>query len=230
MLGSAHETDTRALSIFAGRSPLWIAGALGAGLLTWYGLTRQQPLGLIAAATGMGLLTRGQGRQESGFAMDDLTHAIETERSIDIKASPEAVYDVCSHYENFPHFMSHAIDVRDLGNHRAHWVVQGRGGSEVEFDSRLTDSDRPHRIAWRSEPGSIVDSEGVITLQPYAGGTRATVRMAWRAPAGAVGVGVMALTGTHAESALEDDLRRMKEFIEHGQQPRESGGSSAVLH
>ena len=229
-LGTAQKRHIHGLSIFEDHSPLWIAGAVGAGLLTWYGLTRQQPLGLIAAATGVGLLTRGQGRHQKGAMTNISTHAIEAERSIDINASPELVYDLCSHCENFPHFMSHVIDVRDLGNHRAHWLVQGHGGNEVEFDTRLTDSDRPHRIAWRTEPGSVVDSEGVITLRPHASGTRVTWRMAWQAPAGAVTTAVVVLTGTHPESELEDDLRRMKQFIEHGQQPRETAGGAAVLH
>ena len=226
-----HQAGNRLSSIFAGRSPIWIASALGAGLLTWYGLTRLQPLGLIAAATGMGLLTRSGHLHESVATMtDESTLAFDAERSIDINASPEAVYDVCSRYESFPHFMANVIDVRDLGNHRSHWVVQGAGGSDVEFDSRLTDSDRPRRISWRSEPGSTVDSEGMIALQAHAGGTRATVRMSWRPPVGAVGKGVAVLTGTDAGSALDEDLQRMKQFIEHGQPPRESTDGSAVLH
>ena len=236
MRAYAHEAGNWMSSMFEGRSPLWIAGAVGAGLLTWYGLTRRQPLGLMAAATGMGLLSRGGRLREMATSLmgevqqGQEGQGYEAERSIDINAAPDVVYDVCSRYENFPHFMSHVIEVRDLGNHRSHWVVQGPGGSEVEFDSRLTDANRPNRIAWRSEAGATVDSEGMIALQPHAGGTRATVRMSWRPPAGAVGKGVAVLTGTDPESALDDDLQRLKQFIERGLPTRESSGGSAVLH
>ncbi len=230
-----HEAGSWMSSLFEGRSALWIAGAVGAGALTWYGLTRRQPFGLIAAATGMGLLSRGSRMREMasswrGEVQGEAGQGFEAERSIDINASPDVVYDVCSRYENFPHFMSHVIEVSDLGQQRSHWVVQGPGGSEVEFDSRLTDADRPHRIAWRSEPGASVDSEGAITLQPQGAGTRATVRMSWRPPAGAVGKGIAVLTGTDPGSALDDDLQRLKQFIERGLPSRESKGGSAVLH
>lgn len=221
-------------SMFAGRSPLWMAGAIGAGLLTWYGLTRRQPLGLVAAATSLGLMARGgSGMHDMAEGMQGSQEGFAAECSIDIQASPEVVYDVWSRYENFPHFMSHVIEVRDLGQGRSHWVVQGPGGSEVEFDSQLTSSDRPHRLAWQSEQGATVENEGVVTLQPEGSGTRATVRMAWRPPAGAVGKGVAVLMGADPQTALEDDLRRMKQFIERGLPGREGGaakGSGNVLH
>ena len=220
-------------AMLSGRSPLWIAGALGAGLLTWYGLTRRQPLGLVAAATGLGLMARGSSlgmsstglrsaaSAMSGAVSEGFEQGFEAERTIEIAASPEVVFDVWSRYENFPHFMSHVIEVRDLGQNRSHWVVQGPGGTEVEFDSVLTASDRPRQLAWQSEPGATVENEGRITLEPAGGGTRATVSMSWRPPAGAVGKGVAVLMGTDPETSLEEDLRRMKQFIERGLPSRE---------
>ncbi len=216
-------------SMFSGRSPLWMAGALGAGLLTWYGLKRRQPLGLVAAATGLSLMARGRllgmGSSGQGAAASAIPgtswEGFEAERTIDIAASPEVVFDVWSRYENFPHFMSHVIEVRDLGQKRSHWVVQGTGGSEVEFDSVLTSSDRPRQLAWQSEPGATVDNEWRVMLEPAEGGTRATVSLSWRPPAGEVGKGVAVLMGPDPETALEEDLRRMKQFIERGLPSRE---------
>ena len=248
----------------SGRSPLWLAGALGAGLLTWYGLTRRQPLGLVAGAASLGLMARGgslaslassmaamgssmgssmassigsmtstasmSGAHGAGMASE----GFEAERTIEIAASPEVVFDVWSRYENFPHFMSHVTEVRDLGQNRSHWVVQGPGGTDVEFDSVLTAADRPNHLAWKSEPGATVDNEGRVTLTPAGGGTRATVRMSWRPPAGAVGKGIAVLLGTDPETSLEEDLRRMKQFIERGLPGRDAevpvSGRSNILH
>jgi uncharacterized membrane protein len=210
--------------MLAGRGIWWTAAAVGAGALTWYALSRRQPLGLIAAATGLGLMARsGAGQQGSVVGENDA--GIEAQRTIDISAPPETVYDLWSHYENFPHFMAHVIEVRDLGGKRSHWVVQGPAGSEVEFESVLTAADRPSRLAWQSEPGSEVDTEGLVVLEPSGAGTRATVRIAWRPPAGSTGKALAMLTGVNPEDALEDDLQRMKQFIERGLPPGEGGAT-----
>ncbi len=238
-LQSAEAHSGLLSGLLAGRRSLWMAGALGAGALTWYALSRRQPLGLIAAATGLGLMARGGaglssrlGRLSETSGMGSMAGTgIEAQRTIEIAAPPETVYDVWSHYENFPHFMSHVIEVSDLGGDRSHWVVQGPAGSELAFESVLTAAERPSRLAWHSQPGSDVDTEGLVVLEPSGAGTRATVRMSWRPPVGSTGKALAMLTGVDPEQALEDDLRRMKQFIERGLPTGEGGaaaGSSAA--
>jgi uncharacterized membrane protein len=208
-------------------SPLWIAGAAGAGLFTWYALVRRQPLGLLAAVTGLGLMSSGGTRARGG------TSGYEVERTIEIAASPDLVFDIWSRYENFPHFMSQVTEVRDLGQSRSHWIVQGAHGQDVEWDSVLTVSDRPHRLAWRSEPNAAIDHEGVVLLQPAGEGTRARVRLFWRPPTGTSGEALRVLSGKDPQAMLEDDLHRMKEFIERGLPARGEAGSvsgGTVLH
>ena len=217
------------------RSPLWIAGAACAGFLTWYALTRRQPVSLLAAATGLGLISRGGtgARRSSGKPSAQGSLRYEAERTIDIAASPDVVFDVWSRYENFPHFMSQVTEVRDLGQNRSHWIVQGPEGQDVAWDSVLTVSERPHRLAWRSEPNASVDHEGAVLLEPAGECTRATVRLFWRPLAGTSGTALAVLRATDPERVLEDDLDRMKEFIERGLPTRgEAGGISGgnVLH
>ncbi len=229
------QAQTAGRPLLIERSPLWIAGAAGAGFLTWYALTRRQPVGLLAAATGLGLISRsGAGaRRSSGKLSAQGPLSYEAERTIDIAASPDVVFDVWSRYENFPHFMSQVTEVRDLGQNRSHWIVQGPAGQDVEWDSVLTVSERPHRLAWRSEPNASVDHEGAVLLESAGEGTRATVRLFWRPPAGTSGKALAVLSATDPERVLEDDLDRMKEFIERGLPTRgEAGGISGgnVLH
>ena len=216
-------------------SPLWIAGATGAGLFAWYALTRRQPLGLLAAVTGLGLMSGGGTRARGGTVPlgNRGRSGYQVERTIEIAAAPDVVFDIWSRHENFPHFMSQVTEVRDLGQSRSHWIVQGPHGQDVEWDSVLTVSERPHRLAWRSEPNTAVDHEGVVLLEPAGEGTRATVRLFWRPPAGSTGEALMVLSGTDPEGMLQDDLHRMKEFIERGLSARgEPGGVSGetVLH
>ena len=62
-------------------------------------------------------------------------------------------------------------------------------------------------------------------LEPIPGGTRATVRLSWCSPAGALGKGDALSTGNGPEASLEDDLQRMKQVIERGLPPREGEAS-----
>jgi uncharacterized membrane protein len=129
--------------------------------------------------------------------------------------------------------MSHVTEVRDLGQSRSHWIVQGPGGLDVEWNAILTAAERPHRLAWRSEPDASVDHEGTVLLEPLGEGTRATVYLSWYPPAGAAGEALAVLTGTDPQIVLEDDLYRMKDFIERGLPVRDKAGTLGggnVLH
>jgi len=238
-----RQAQTERAPMLRERSPLWIAG-LGAGFLTWYALTRRQPMGLLAAATGLGLISRGGAgaRRSTGKFSAHESLGYEAECTIAIAASPDVVFDIWSQYENFPHFMLQVIEVRDLGQNRSHWIGQGPEGQDVEWDSVLTVSERPHRLAWRSEPNARVDHEGAVLLEPVGEGTRATVRFVWRPSTGIPDTpdtpdtpdeSLMVLSVSDPEAMLRDDLHRMKEFIERGLPTRgEAGGISGgnVLH
>ena len=219
---------------------------LGGGLLALTGLMRRSPMGLILGLAGAALLARGATNQPlrslmsgrslgfggmgMGMGMDQ---TIDLEKSIHIDASPDEVYDMFADYENFPRFMSHVVEVRDLGRRRSHWTVKGPGGSEFEWNSILTEQSRPHRLAWRSEPGAEIPQTGSIQLEPHRGGTDVTVRMSYTPPAGALGHGLATLFGADPKSQMDDDLARMKAYIERGEIPREGAqprSGSRFLH
>jgi uncharacterized membrane protein len=198
----------------------------GGGLLALYALTRRSPLALVLGLAGAALLARGATNQSllgllrgRGIGLDQ---TIDFSKSIHIDAAPDDVYDVWTNYENFPHFMSHVVEVRDLGRGRSHWVVRGPGGSEFEWNSVLTEQTRPHRLAWRSEAGAEIPQSGSIQFEPHRGGTRVTVRMSYTPPAGAIGHGLATLLGSDPKAQMDDDLARMKAFIERGAVPRDA--------
>jgi uncharacterized membrane protein len=198
----------------------------GGGLLALYALSRRSPLAWMLGLAGAALLARGATNQPlpnllrgRGMAMDQ---TIDFSKSIHIDAAPDDVYDMWTNYENFPHFMSHVVEVRDLGRGRSHWVVRGPGGSEFAWNSVLTEQSRPHRLAWRSEAGAEIPQSGSIQFEPHRGGTRVTVRMSYTPPAGAVGHGLATLLGSDPKSQMDDDLARMKAFIERGAVPRDA--------
>ncbi len=239
----AHEARTRVRdALHAGPGGEWTPAArnsalAGGGLLALYALSRRSPLAWMLGLAGAALLARGAANQPllpmlrgRGMGMDQ---TIDFSKSIHIDAAPDDVYDVWTHYENFPHFMSHVVEVRDLGRGRSHWVVRGPGGSEFEWNAVLTEQTRPHRMAWRSEAGAEIPQSGSIQFEPHRGGTRVTVRMSYTPPAGAVGHGLATLLGSDPKSQMDDDLARMKAFIERGAVPRDAARprtSSRWLH
>ena len=238
-----RETDWRATA----RNP----AVLGGGLLGLYGLARRSPLGLVLGLAGAALLARGMtgqplrsllstrqlGERFGGKLSGGLSQTIDFEKSIHIDASPEEVYDLWNNYENFPRFMSHVVEVKDLGRRRSHWVVKGPGGSEFAWNSVLTEQTRPQRLAWRSEPGAEIPQSGSIQFEPHRGGTHVTVRMSYTPPAGVIGHGLATLLGADPKAQMDDDLARMKAFIERGAAPSRASddagrgrSSSRFLH
>jgi uncharacterized membrane protein len=200
----------------------------GGGLLALYALTRRSPLALLLGLGGALLLARGAAGQPVMDMLRNRTRSFSTDQTIDfsksihIDAAPEEVYDLWTNYENFPQFMSHVVEVRDLGRDRSHWVVRGPAGSEYTWNSVLTEHDRPHRLAWRSEAGADIPQNGAIQFEPHRGGTRVTVRMSYTPPAGALGHGLASLLGSDPKAQMDDDLARMKAFIERGAVPRDA--------
>lgn len=219
--GALRDTDWRA----SARNP----AVVGGGLLGLYGLARRSPLGLVLGLAGAALLARGltgqplrsllSGHNLSNRIGNGLSPTIDFEKSIHIDAAPDEVYELWTNYENFPRFMSHVVEVKDLGRRRSHWVVKGPGGTEFEWNSVLTEQSRPQRLAWRSEPGAEIPQSGSIQFEPHRGGTHVTVRMSYTPPAGVLGHGLATLLGADPKAQMDDDLARMKAFIERGAVP-----------
>lgn len=210
------------------------AAVVGGGALGLYALATRSPLAMLAGLAGLTLLARGASNQPLTSLMSTRGRTVDVARSIHIDASPEQVYELWSNYENFPHFLSNVVEVRDLGNRRSHWVVKGPAGSEFQFNSVLTEQSRPRRLAWRSEPGSEIKQSGSVEFHPSHGGTHVTVHMSYVPPAGGVGHGLATMLGSDPEHQLDEDLLRMKSVIERGTLPsgasRQGGSQRRFLH
>lgn len=213
---------------------------VGGALLALMGVMRRSPVSAVLGLAGAALLARGAANQPLrtlasrgaaglgaakglGMGMDQ---TIDFEKTVHIDAAPAEVYEQFSNYENFPHFMSHVAEVRDLGRRRSHWIVKGPGGSRFEWNSVLTEQSRPNRLAWRSEPGAEIPNSGSIQFERHRGGTLVTVRMSYTPPAGALGHAFALLLGSDPKSKMDEDLGRMKHLIERGTMPREAAQSS----
>ena len=206
-------------------TPALRSAAMAGGVaLGTYGLTRRTPAGAALALVGLALLARGatQASFQRVAAGGAAAAGITLEKTIDINAPIDIVFDVWTQYENFPQFMSHVIEVRDLGQERSHWIVKGPAGSRLEWDAVLTNYRRPSLLSWQTEPGGSVEHAGAVYFEPTDGGTRVTVNMSYQPPAGALGHGLAVLLGSDPKRELDDDLLRMKAFIEGGIPPHDA--------
>ncbi|OWW19756.1 SRPBCC family protein [Noviherbaspirillum denitrificans] len=197
--------------------PAWRAAAtVGGGALSAYGLRNRSALGLAAAAVGIGLLARGLAKMQGRSSANAASQTVELNKTIYIEAAPEAVFDAWSDYKNFPQFMSNVQEVRDVGDGRTHWVVSGPAGMRIEWDAAVTESDRPHTLAWRTTQEAEVAHTGRVRFEPAGTGTRASVHMTYKPPAGTLGDAVATLFRGNPKHQLDEDLMRMKAHIEGG--------------
>lgn len=97
--------------------------------------------------------------------------------TVEIKASPEAVFDLISKVENFCQFSSTIETIKPIDGDAYHWVVR-IGGMVLEWDTVVTACSRPQYFAWRSISG--VSNEGSYTLTPTSSGTLVTLSMKYR--------------------------------------------------
>jgi uncharacterized membrane protein len=129
--------------------------------------------------------------------------------------------------------MSHVQEVRDLGGGRSHWVVSGLAGAPVEWDAVITQSRRGEVLAWRSTGDASVQNMGTIRFEPEGSGTRVNVQLSYSPPGGAIGHAIASLFGEDPKQQMDDDLERMKSFIESSKLPAETAQPSqpaAPLH
>jgi uncharacterized membrane protein len=205
-----------------------LVGASG-GALALYGIWRRGWLGAACEVAGLSLLARGL----TNLGMKSLVGAsggrgLEIQKTININAPVEQVFDFWTHQENFPKFMTHVREVIDRGEGRYHWKVAGPAGIPVEWVGKVVEQIPNQLQRWESVPGSVIEQSGVVRFQPNeSGGTRVDIKFSYNPPAGAVGHAVAALFGADPKSEMDADLMRMKSFIETGHPPHDAAQPEA---
>lgn len=224
--GKARRASASSISIMQETWPpaLRAVATLGGGALGIYGLLRRTPVGMAAATIGLGLLARSISNQPLNRIANVRggNQVVDLHKTIYIEAAPERVFDIWSNIENFPRFMSNVKEVRDLGGGRSHWVVSGPAGTQLEWHSVISESVRPELLSWNSEPDSTVQHAGTVRFERAGDGTRVSVHMSYSPPAGAVGQAVASVFNGNPKRQMDEDLMRMKAYIESGILPHDA--------
>ncbi|MCZ7573899.1 MAG: SRPBCC family protein [Ardenticatenaceae bacterium] len=195
-----------------------LVGTAG-GWLALLAVRRRNLLGALLGTAGLGMLARAM----TNLPMQRLIgvgagrRAIDVQNAINVNAPVETVFDFWSNFENFPRFMSNVRAVRDLGEGRSHWVVDGPAGQPVEWDAVITKWVPNQALAWKTVPGEAVGHAGIVQFRPNPdGGTRVEIRMSYNPPGRAIGHTVATFFGADPKSEMDEDLLRFKSLIAYG--------------
>lgn len=207
-----------------------VASAAG-GALAIYGARRRGVLGSAASTAGLGILTRALTNFKTGrlLGLDEDRKVIEIQKTINIDAPVDRVFTYWSHPENFPDFMTHVLEVRRIGDGLYRWTVGGPAGLRVQWDAGISDLDFNKRLAWKSLPGAVVGQAGVTQFSSNPdGSTCVDIKMSYNPPAGVLGHLIAQLFGVDPKQEMDDDLMRMKSFIESGVYPHDAAQHVAM--
>jgi uncharacterized membrane protein len=199
--------------------------AMAGGALVAEALRRRGGWGAGLGLFGFGLMLRGITNIETKrlFGFGGGRRAVDVQKTINIDAPVERVFEFWTNYANFPHFMHNVREVRDLGRGRSHWIVAGPAGLPVEWNAVITEFQPARVIAWKSEPGSVVANAGIIRFDPNeSGGTRVNIRLSYNPPGGAMGHAVARVFGADPKHEMDEDLLRLKTMIETGHPPHDA--------
>lgn len=216
-----------------------IASGLAGGALVAMGLTRGSLGGLVLAAAGGGLLYRGVtghcmlyqmlGVDRSGFDNPAVgvrsQHGYKHEATMVISRPAAELYHFWRNLENLPLLMDHLISVEDLGLGRSHWVARAPVLGRIEWDAEIINDRAGELIAWRSIPGSELDTAGSVQFQSAPGDRGAILKISLKydPPGGKVGATLASLVGGGFEQTLASDLRQLKQRLEAGEVPTVAG-------
>ncbi len=195
-----------------------VAGT-GGGAMVVTGGMRGGLLGRLMSFGGWALILRSLTNLPLGqmLGMSRSRRVINVQRAFRIPAPVDKVYNFFDNFENFPRFMSHIEAVKKMDNNMSHWVAKGPAGVSVEWDAVKTQDKPNEMIAWESTPDSEVKTTGAVRFRKAADDTtEVNIHMYYNPPAGALGHAVAAFFGADPESAMIDDMKKVKSLLTQG--------------
>lgn len=184
-------------------------------------------LGIVAGATAIGVLLakrkREQGESDDapgftarrGFGDYDVVG-----RTVTIRKPRAELFSYWRDFANLATFMENLEKVKPTGGEgRAVWTIKAPAGRTVDVETEIAREIEGELIAWRSVEGSDIDTEGRVTFEDAPGerGTRVSLIIAYKPPAGALGKAVAKLFLREPAVQARHDLKRFKMLMETGE-------------
>lgn len=202
-----------------------VMGATGGALLINALTGKRSALGLLGGLAGAALIARSGTNMPIDRLVGVRPPAMELQKCIDVAAPVAQVFEAFSQPERLPEFMTHVREVHVRGDGTSQWIVDGPAGRTISWESVTTRLEPNRLIAWRTLPGSAVEHAGLLRFEQNDGGTRVLVTMSYTPPGGALGHALARLFGADPKSELNDDLLRMKVFLETGRRAHDAAAA-----
>ncbi|MEQ1877628.1 MAG: SRPBCC family protein [Bdellovibrionia bacterium] len=147
------------------------------------------------------------------------------EKAITIMQPPDVLFSFWRNLENLPRFMLHLESVTMTDQNNSLWIAKGPAGSTLEWEAEIIEEKPGRMISWRSLSGSSVASAGSVWFRPAPGarGTEVRVVLKYAPRGGALTLALLKLMGDDPADQIEEDLHRLKAFLETGEIPTAQG-------
>jgi len=151
-----------------------------------------------------------------------------TEKTFEINAPVEVVFDLFSDFEQFPEWMEHIKEVRQTEPRFTRWAAEAPLGINVEWEAKTTELEPNRKIAWRTVRGDV-EMQGEVTFEETErGATRMHISIAYEPPAGHLGTLVAKLFGNDPEKQIDEDMERFAKIAESRARERTLPGKKQV--
>jgi uncharacterized membrane protein len=208
-----------------------LGSIVGGGLLAAYGLVRGTLGGLALAAVGGRLIYRGATGHCPMYGALHLSTAgrgpatgvpagagCRVDESVTVNRPAAELFRFWRDFENLPRFMPGLRSVA-VEDNRSHWIAEAPMGASVSWDAEIINEREDELIAWRSLPGSAVDTAGSVHFQRIrdGAGTELHVEMKYNPPAGKAGAAFAWLFGDDPKQQVREALHTFKQLMEGGE-------------
>lgn len=203
-------------------------GSVG-GALAAYGLVRRSPRAKVLGTVGAGILLRALANRPMSqlFSRSRGPSALSLQKTVHLDIPIEEAYGFWSDFENFPKFMSHVKQVRVGAKNSSQWDIGGPAGSHVTWEAQVTSAIPNRLFAWQTRPGSLIQHAGIAHFERSPdGGTRIHLRLRYHPPGGVLGKNLATIFGANPKKALDEDMIRMKTFLEKGRPARDAAANA----
>lgn len=201
-----------------------ILAAVAGGGLALLGAKKRDTVSSMLASAGVGLLARSVVNKPLADLLPSVENGkVEVQKSLKINAPRERVFEIFKHPQYFPYFMSHVQKVEQTKNKHYKWTVDGIAGYSVNWETLVTEVVPNKLIRWKNVSDTANGQTGFIKLEKIDdNSTRLQVEMNYEPYGGKLGHFVAGIFGRDPKSELDDDLLRMKIYIEKGKFPHDA--------